>query len=159
MSPQYTAPRAKQSFEDRFWSKVDTSGDCWVWTAERTKDGYGRFALHGRSRRAHRVAYLLCIGQIPDGLFVCHRCDNPPCCNPAHLFLGTDLDNVNDSITKGRHTRGERTGSAKLCEADVIDIRYFYATGMSITRLAPLYGIAVRTARSIVARETWKHVP
>lgn len=99
------------SIEGRFWQKVDRRGDdeCWHWTASRDPDGYGRFQYpteNGqRHIRAHRWAYLMLVGPIGDGLVVCHRCDNPPCVNPAHLFLGTQLDNNADKVAKGRHAR------------------------------------------------------
>jgi len=157
MTPHYTAP--KPTSEERFWAKVDRSGDCWVWIAGTTEWGYGRFRMDGRLYLAHRVAYMFLVGPVPDGMGVLHRCDNPPCCNPAHLFLGTDADNSHDCIEKGRNARGERGGKAKLSELDVQDLRQLYASGMSFQRLAPLYGVSVRTVRAVVNRETWKHVP
>jgi len=104
--------------EARFWSKVDKSAGpdgCWLWTAGKFRQGYGCFDVAGKSVKAHRTAYTLTNGQIPHdgsahGLCVCHRCDNPPCCNPAHLFLGTHIDNVRDRENKGRNNppRGDK---------------------------------------------------
>lgn len=91
--------------ESRFWAKVDTAGGidaCWPWSGNRIAKGYGIFTHRGRNAGAHRTAYQYAVGQIPDGLWVLHRCDNPPCCNPAHLWLGTATDNNRDMIAKGR---------------------------------------------------------
>lgn len=94
----------KQTLRDRF-AKYVAPGDadaCWLWLGTKTEDGYGQMWNGRRSRIAHRIAYELEFGEIPPGLLVCHRCDNPPCCNPAHLFLGTVMDNALDMIAKGR---------------------------------------------------------
>lgn len=89
----------------RFWSKVDKSGECWLWKSSRGPKGYGQFTVKRGSNPVltHRLAWELTSGPIEGGLFVLHRCDNPPCCNPEHLFLGTNADNVRDMMSKGRH--------------------------------------------------------
>ncbi len=91
---------------DPLWSRVDKTGACWTWTGRRNAGGYGVLRIRGRSSKilfAHRLAWELTNGPIPDGLFVCHHCDNPPCCNPEHLFVGTPKDNCHDMMAKGRH--------------------------------------------------------
>ena len=97
----------------RFWSKVNQRGpdDCWEWQEGKSKQGYGQFTLYGAHLRAHRFAWMLTHGPIPDEMLVCHKCDNPPCCNPSHLFLGTHLDNQRDKKAKGRCATGERNGA------------------------------------------------
>lgn len=87
-----------------FWSRVDNTGECWLWTGSQ-RDGYGRLLFQGRFKLAHRVAWELTNGPIPDGLYVCHTCDNPPCVRPAHLFVGSQQDNLNDMVAKGRSRR------------------------------------------------------
>ena len=159
---------------ERFWAKVDQSGECWVWTGAKRSKGYGAFAyikngdvIHGR---AHRYSYELHTGPIPAGLFVLHRCDNPACVRPDHLFLGTNQDNVTDMMRKGRHVaggtyapgqyqRGEDHHNARLTPELVTNIRREYEQGgTSFSRIATKYGIAIGHAFRIVRRRAWREV-
>ena len=120
----------------RFWSKVEV-GDpatCWTWRARKNEKGYGVF----RDKKAHRVAYNLLIGKIPDGQICCHKCDNPSCCNPHHIFLGSHADNIRDARDKGRlrgmGIAGERHPNAKLTDLQVEEIRSSPLTGAALAR-------------------------
>lgn len=149
MPPPHNYP----PIEARFWAKVDKSEECWIWTGSRQYSGYGRFGgSAGHPVGAHRFAYELTYGPIPDGLFVCHRCDNPPCVRPDHLFLGTVTDNNRDTDSKGRTSHGEAHPSAKLSDQDVRDIRRLAAEEqLSSITLGRRYEVNPRTIRSIVA--------
>lgn len=151
-------PKWNISKEERFWlKKVDKSGDCWVWTGTRDKFGYGRFFLTAKQRiMAHRFSYELAFGQIPADLYVLHRCDNPPCVNPDHLFLGTYADNSADMISKGRSLRGEANRSSKLSELQVIEMRELHKKGgITFKELGDIYGISQSTACQIVNKTYW----
>ena len=94
---------------DRFWSRVDKSGGpdaCWLWTAGTHTRGYGRIRWNGKAQSAHRISWALAYGPISEDLYVCHKCDNPLCCNPSHFFLGTASENTNDMMSKGRDNNG-----------------------------------------------------
>lgn len=97
--------------QERFWARVDKSGDCWLWTGYRMPDGYGRVSLEwGQMRLTHRLSYEWAFGEIPNGMYVCHHCDNPACVRPDHLFIGTQQDNMSDASRKNRI-------KSPLCEA------------------------------------------
>lgn len=101
----------KKSLEERFWSKVEKGDGCWEWAACKNSTGYGRFRVNGHTEFAHRVSWTLAHGPIPDGLFVCHHCDNPSCVRSDHLFIGSHKDNLRDAVKKGRTATGDRNGS------------------------------------------------
>lgn len=144
---------------DRFWSKVDRSGECWIWTAYRDSFGYGNFKVDGVNCYAHRICYELEHGSIPEGMCVLHRCDNPSCVNPEHLFLGTHRDNVKDKISKRRHCIGSKNGRSKMTRERVRVLRA-YKKGLPITdvMLGQRFGISATSARDIVSGKHWKHV-
>lgn len=157
---------------DLFWAKVEKTQDCWEWMASIDHRGYGKFAVGRRILGAHRVAWELHHGAIPDGLFVCHRCDNPRCVRPVHLFLGTAADNSRDMCAKGRvqsgaqhHTqrqpdrvaRGEQGSNARLTWEQVHEIRARYgAGGARLQDLADEYGVNFGTIGKIVRGDRWK---
>ena len=158
----------------RFWSKVDKSGDCWLWIDKyRFRNGYGYFGVNHKGFRSHRVAYMLTYGPIPEGLCVCHHCDCPDCVRPEHLFIATDEQNKADMFAKGRHARGDRHGThtqphkvtrgedchaAKLTAQDVLDIRQRYINGDGPRMLARQYGVARTNIQRIVRGKCWKHL-
>lgn len=145
--------------------------DCWLWVGYRDQLGYGRFGINRKILRTHRIAWAMENGPIPDGMKVCHHCDVRHCCNPAHMFLGTQVDNIQDMCSKGRQrtgtkrgyrvwvTVGERNPKSKITEADVREIRRRWkAGGISQGDLAKEYGISGSNISGIVRGEYWKHV-
>lgn len=150
-------------FARRFWDRVQKQdGDgCWEWQGARTIMHYGYLSTGRRNRTigAHRVSWTLTHGAIPDGMCVLHRCDNPPCVRPSHLFLGSQADNVADMVAKGRQHYGENTGGVVLTDGQVGDILKEYATrARSVLSLAEQYGVEEATLRAIVNGQTWTHV-
>lgn len=132
-------------FEEKYISRGPD--DCWYWMASLNEHGYGMISVGGRSGRpelAHRVAYKLYVGRIPNGVYVLHECDNPKCVNPRHLYLGNQAVNLGDCKARGRTAFGERNGRAKLSDAEVVDIRQRAAVGPRGTQeaLAREYGIS-----------------
>lgn len=148
---------------ERFWAKVNTSepGGCWIWTGSRTSSGYGTFGLGEGTALAHRFSWELRHGPLPEGIFVCHHCDNPPCVNPDHMFLGTPAENSLDMLIKGRAkggASGERNHSALLTEDTVCAIRDRLARGESQAAIAADYGVVKSTVGKISTGKNWRHV-
>lgn len=147
--------------EESFWSKVFKSPGCWEWLAMVDKGGYGSFSVNAYPVKAHRFSWILHNGKIPEGLGVLHKCDNPRCVNPDHLFLGTNVANTADRDAKGRQSKGEKHPDAKLTEEQVREIRIVYKAGSrryGIRPLARAYGLSKSTMASVVNRLTWKEV-
>jgi len=145
-------------FIARYWAKVKKSDGCWIWTAGRSPEGYGVIEAGRRGIgkiRAHRASWIIHNGAVPL-LHVLHRCDNPPCVNPAHLFLGTDAENHADSAIKRRHSHGTKHGSAKLSEAQVAQVRCRLSAGESQRSLAREFACSQATISAINRRETWR---
>lgn len=153
---------SRKTLEDRFWEKVDrkSEDECWEWVGCRHwKWGYGHLRIGKRAVASHRVSWELHYGNIPDGLCVCHTCDNPPCVNPKHLFLGTVADNNMDKKLKGRQDeRGEKNGRAKLRSEDVVNIRKFHKDGMTFASLGRMFGVNSVTISYICKGRLWSHI-
>lgn len=152
----------RKTVRDRYEAMVIRRGstECWDWNGFKYK-GYGRMghAFGQATIGAHRVSYLLHVGPIPDGLTVLHECDNPSCTNPAHLRLGTNLENNIDRDRKGRGARGERAGRSVLTESDVAEIRKNVAAGQETrTQAASRLGVSLSAVRSAIDRKTWRHI-
>lgn len=152
----------KRNIFERLWEKVDIKSDfeCWEYKEYRNQDGYGVITGDGdRKLLTHRVAFMSKNGKIPDGMRILHKCDNPPCCNPSHLILGTQADNIKDMHDKGRAValNGEKHHKSKLKEQDVITIRKEYGVKDRF-QLSKEYGVHHNTIMWIVQRKTWKHL-
>jgi hypothetical protein len=158
----------RKPFHDRLWAQIEVRGpdECWPWTGG-TTDGYGYISLGGHGGRkvqVHRAVWEEANGPIPDGLCVCHSCDNRPCCNLRHHFLGTRGDNLADMRAKGRQGTYDRRGGSnprvKLTEDDVRAIRERYAAGgVGQVELAREYGVGKTTIGHILMRRNWAHIP
>jgi hypothetical protein len=151
---QYHGLTTKERLEIR---SVKGSRGCIEFTGSKDKHGYGRLNINGVPKLVTRLSWEIYKGPIPEGMYILHRCDNPRCFNPEHLFLGTQQDNVDDMKTKGRARKavGEKASRAKLTDYLVLQIR---ASNISIKELAKMYGVHEDTIRSIKNRDTWKHI-
>lgn len=148
----------KKIYIDRFWTKVKKTDNCWLWTGSIINSGYGRFCVYGH-KIAHRISWIIHNGEIPKGLWVLHHCDNPPCVNPKHLFLGNARDNTQDMLSKNRNRVpiGEKAYGAKLTSNDVIDIRKLGRL-QNCAETARKYGVAENTIWRAVNGVSWKHI-
>lgn len=144
-----------EKFLERFWSKVSKGGpdECWMWIG--SNNAYGRIHFEYKILEAHRVSWEIHKGPIPEGMFILHSCDKRSCVNPEHLFLGMQLNNIRDCITKGRNSRGEKNKSSKLTEKAVLEIR---ASCVPYAILAERYHVSKSTISFAKRYVTWKHV-
>lgn len=144
----------------RFWSKVHISNnidDCWDWQQGCDKYGYGKFVFNNIRIKSHRFAWMITNGQIPEGLYILHSCDNRKCCNPKHLFLGTHLDNIKDKVAKGRQLKWEDNPLHKLTIEQVKEIRRLYAGGDITQRILGIqFNVSEMTISRIVSFKAWK---
>lgn len=147
--------RERRSVDDRFWEHVYETEGCWMWTGP-LSHGYGWLGIGTLHKLAHRLSWELHYGPIPEGLGVLHRCDNPPCVRPDHLFLGTFEDNMNDKLAKGRQARGGQKPNTKFADADIHYIRTCDETNAN---LAKQYNVTPSAISDIRRCKTWKHIP
>lgn len=145
-----------------FWARVVANGPgvCWEWSGHRVTQGYGRLRINGHRWMAHRYAWTVMNGDIPAGQEVCHRCDNPPCCNPAHLFLGTHAENMADMAGKGRARPpvGTDHSNSKITPAIVRDIRDLRQQGWTLARIGRQFNIHLSNVSLIANGKAWGHV-
>jgi hypothetical protein len=145
--------------QQAFWSRVEKREptECWLWRGT-TTEGYGRFYFNNRAFVAHRISYQIAYGDIAPGLLVCHKCDNRPCVNPYHLFVGSPRQNSMDMVSKNRQTWGERNPSAKLTTEQVLEIRNLNKDTINKSAVARQYGISRKMLRNILSHVNWRHL-
>lgn len=157
------AVKFKEDPQKRFWFHVRKTPTCWIWEGAKNGNfGHGIFRFDsGKNILSHRFSWTIHNGPIPEGMNICHTCDNPPCVNPNHLWAGTTKDNVHDMIKKGRSNppRGERQGNSKLTEEQVRSIRKEYIPGVTLQAdIAKKYNIRYQTVDGICKRKSWRHI-
>lgn len=149
-------PQVIKSTEEKFWSHVEKTETCWNWIGSTNGNGYGKMQINGKLCRVHRVLWEIRFGPIPEGMMVCHCCDNRRCVRPEHLFLGTQRENLIDAAKKNRIT----SQSQKLTTEQVLEIRKRIEEGERgiLTVLARKYGVSVVTISDIKRKATWKYL-
>jgi Mor family transcriptional regulator len=131
---------------------------CWIWQRGKTPDGYGLTSVKNKTTRVHRLAFTVFYNTDISGLLVCHKCDNPSCCNPSHLFSGTNADNSDDKVKKDRHTKGTQQWKSIFTENDVLEVIKMYNDGYSVVHISEKYNCSLDAVRSILHGKTWKHI-
>lgn len=155
----HSGGKVSGTLEERFWDKVQKTGMCWVWTGCKQSQGYGQIRIKRKCELAHRVSWELTNGRIADNTQVLHKCDNPACVRPDHLFLGSQQDNVDDMVAKGRNKNGaafESRNSAKLTPGQVLWVRSLESPNRS--DLSKLLGVTTTTVCDIINRKTWRDI-
>lgn len=159
----FTPSRRDMTVEERFWSKVSKTDGCWIWQGTRGRSGHGALKVAGKMVGAHRLSWEFANGPIPPGAYICHRCDNPPCVCPNHLYAGDSTTNMRDRVERGDRgawASGSDHVNAVLTEDQVSDLRRLHQTGQwSQRQLAAHFGIAQVSVGRIVRREYWRHIP
>ncbi len=151
------------TIEERFWSKVDKTDTCWLWTASTNTDGYGHINIQGKTKASHRLVWTWINGSIPNKLQVLHKCDNTRCVKPEHLFLGTQQENIKDMINKNRQSKkmgrkGEKHSQNKLTELNVKRIRQLYEeTTLTQKELAEMFKVCQAQIWRIINKKNWSH--
>lgn len=152
-SPEYAGGAGKvkptKSIEDRLLEKIfiNPQTGCWEWLAAKDGKGYGKMGINGKHQQAHRLMYELKYGKIPKGMFACHTCDNKSCCNPDHIFIGTNSDNIRDAIMKNRINYGKKLNSQL--------VREIYLANGTLNQIATQYNISFQMVSLIKNRKTW----
>lgn len=159
MEKQYMVDRWNAYREPAFWKRIDKTETCWNWIGQQDGGGYGIVGWKGKHQRTHRVAWLLMRGEIPHGMLVLHHCDNPRCCNPEHLYLGTQADNMRDMVERKRRKGigcGEKNGRSKLTQEQASEIRLLYASGqISQQKIANQFGVSQFAVSAIVRNKRY----
>ena len=153
-----------KTVDERFFGRINIQGDddCWLWEGAKCKDDYGQIRINHKDKRVHRLMWEMVNGPIPDGYFICHHCDNPPCVNPKHLFLATPKQNSQDCVSKNRFKSniGELNPRAKLTLEQVEEIRELYKRKKpTLISLAEIYKVSIQCIFRIVNYISWKSIP
>ena len=149
-----------KSDKDRIFNNINSMTDngCWEWMGTKLRGGYGGLSVRGKTWQAHRFSYVVFIGEIPDGMLVCHACDNPSCVNPNHLFLGTHKTNAEDRVKKKRSSVGESFPKSKLKEQEILEIRRYASLGVTRRTLAKMFRVGSTCITYVVNKRTWRHI-